>query len=323
MSETSVTALANDVRSAAMALLWRQWRAVGASVSASGAANALVDPEALIMMSLWMLDHEQRLADVAGSWITVNSALVSIQRLRNLRDDFPTIAAERLSALAKVAIRDGKNPRWESLELKRTLDLGLRANKTRAAEVPLRSWATLMFQLRRGMGVGAKADALAFVLATNATAGDRPDWASVSMIAEAISYTSAAVRRVADDLAAARFIRSLETVEGERRAQRMYSARTVAWLQLLEIGTHQPGWAYWRERFLFIIALLDWLAQLEKKSISAYARDVRAREILERHRAALLQDRVVDKHEFAAAELNFALLEKAARSLCTSITNRG
>ncbi len=320
MSDDVATKLANEVREATVRLLWRQWRAVGAPVSGSGPANAIVDLEALLLMSLWMVDHERRLADLAVSWVRINSPLVGIQRLGNLRADFPPVVHERLSALAAVGMREAKDARWKSLRTNVSVELGQRKNKERAVEVRLYSWATLFLQLRRGMGVGAKADVLAYVLGTSTVP---TGWASVSTIAGAVRYTPASVRRAASDLAGARFIRSLDTVEGERRAQRMYSADAVAWGQLLRISTHQPGWIYWRDHFLFIVDLIGWLDTPTKKSVSAYARDVGARELLNRHAAALLRDRIVDSLEFAGAELNMEYLTQAWRQLASWIENRG
>jgi len=320
MSASAAPDLATEVREAAIRHLWRQWQAVGGAVSGPGQANAIVDPEVLILTSLWILDHERRLADVTGSWVRINSALLSIQRLGNLSRQFPEIAIERLGSLAAVGLA-AKDIRWKSLRSKRaSSDLGMRDNKVRAIEAPLRSWATLMLQLRRGMGVGAKADVLTYLLGINVTG---LEWASVATIAEETGYTPAAVRRVADDLAAASFIRVPGTGEGGRSLQRMYSADPAAWVQLLRIGTHQPGWGYWRERFLFVIALLQWLESLRSRKVSAYARDVEARELLTRHIGAIRRDRVVDPMELSGAELNAEYLNRVAKALINWMGNRG
>ncbi len=320
MQGPSATDLASKVRDATLRYLWRQWQSVGATVTGSGQANAIVDPEVLILVSLWMIDFEQRLADVTTSWVRINSSLLSIQRLGNLRDEFPKPVADRLSALAVVGMEDAKDLRWKSLRRSRPPELGARSNKVRAVEVRLSSWATLLLQLRRGMGVGAKADVLTFLLGTS---GAQAEWANVASIADATRYTPAAVRRVADDLAAARFIRVPGTTESDRGLQRMYSADPPAWAQLLRIGVHQPGWGYWRERFLFIIELLNWMDGLSQREVSPYARDVEARELLNRHGAALLRDRVIDSIEFSGAELDMAYLERASLALASWIENRG
>jgi hypothetical protein len=320
MSAPSVVDLANEVREATIRFLWRQWQAVGATVASGTQANAIVDPEVLILASLGMLEHERRLSDVIAGWVELNSKLVSIQRLGNLRDDFPPAVAERLSALATFGVKEAKDPRWHSLRRGGKAGLGERSNKVRAMPVGFGSWATLQLQLRRGMGVGAKADVLAFLLGV---AGNPGDWTSVATIAAALRYTPTAVRRVADDLAAARYIRTPGSAEGDRTLQRMYSADAMKWAQLLGVARQSPGWGYWRERFLFLLELLAWLEVLFKSKVSPYARDVGARELLTRHSAAFRRDRVIDPDEFSAAELNWAYIDKAARSLVGWMTNRG
>ncbi len=217
-------------------------------------------------------------------------------------------------------MEEAKDARWKSLHGNVTAELGQRGNKERAVEVRFTTWATLLLQLRRGMGVGAKADVLGCVLGLNVVT---TQWASVSTLARAVAYTPASVRRAADDLAESSFIRSLDTVEGERSTQRLYSANTVAWTQLLRIATYQPGWIYWRDHFLFIIDLLSWLDTSAKKPMSAYAQDVGARDLLTRHGTALLRDRVVDSGEFAGAEVNMDYLTQVWRQLANWMENRG
>jgi hypothetical protein len=319
MPDATPIALANEVREATLRVLWRQWRAIGASVSNVGPANALVDPEALLLMSLWMFDHERRLSDIAVSWTQANSQLLSIQRLRNLRPAFPVPVSQRLSALAAIAAREAKDARWNSLRGRTAADLGLRTAKPRAIEVRVYSWATLLLQLRRGMGVGAKADVLACVLGLSNVPNE--SWASVSTIATAVGYTPTSVRNVSDDLAGARFIRSLDMVGGERSTQRLYSGDAKPWATLLRIGTHQPGWIYWKDIYLILIDLMAWLEALEKKPMSEYAQDVGARDILVRHGTSLLRDRILDQTDFAGAELDMAYLGQVWRQLANWLDN--
>jgi len=211
--------LANELREAIATYLWKQWRAVGA-MSSEPPARIIVDPEALILMSLWMVTREQRLSDLLWSWIEVNSSLVSIRRLGNLAERFPDRVQRLLGALADGRIQEKKDGRWKSLRSKPDGAFHHRASKTRAAPPQFVSSATLTLQLRLGLGVGVKADVLTLLLGTNV---GRQEWSSVSTIADALGYTVAATRRAADDLARAKFILALET--GEQRAQRMFSAQ--------------------------------------------------------------------------------------------------
>lgn len=320
MPEPTAIEAAKELREATLGYLWRQWRAVGATVSSGSPARIIVDPEALILMSLWMLEHERRLADVIWSWVSVNSSLLSVQRLGNLRESFPPEVSHRLSALAEHRLREAKDPRWKSLKTHKAEELGERSAKTRAIQPRLNSWATLMLQLRLGLGVGVKADALTFVLGLNPAGSE---WASVAMIADALGYTPAAVRRAADDLVRARFIRTLDTAESESAAQRMFSSQAVDWAALLNLSVNQPGWGFWRERYLFVIDVLTWLDREESKPTGDYARDVAAREILNRHGLALRKDRIVEPLEFASSELSLAYLIQTSKAFATWLGNYG
>ncbi len=291
---------------------------MGATVSTGAMARAIVDPEVLILMSLWMVEDEQRLADVVWSWTTRNSPLLSIQRLRNLGTSFPAEVRARLSALAATRVAEG-DPRWKSLRTRKAEPLGERTGKARAVEPPLASWASLMLQLRLGLGVGVKADVLTFMLgSSNLT----PEWASVATIADALGYTAAGVRRAADDLARARFIRSLDTTPGAKTSQRMFTGHPGSWNNVLGIGYEMPGWGYWRERCRFVIDLLTWL-EGEADRGTDYVRDVGAARLLKAHGATLRRDQVVDAIEYSDAELGFEYLAAAARSLMRWLENNG
>jgi len=54
---------AQVLRSAALSVLGRQWRAGGGQTATRGAAEAIVDPEALVLLSLALAGDEPRLAD--------------------------------------------------------------------------------------------------------------------------------------------------------------------------------------------------------------------------------------------------------------------
>ncbi len=320
MPEATAIDLAKELREATLSYLWRQWKAVGATVASGSPARIIVDPEALILMSLWMLEHERRLADVVWSWVNVNSSLLSIQRLGNLRASFPPEVSHRLSALAEHRLVEAKDPRWKSLKTLKTEALGERSAKVRAVQPRLNTWATLTLQLRLGLGVGVKADALAFVLGLNPAGSE---WVSVAMMADALGYTPAAVRRAADDLARARFIRTLDTAESEQAAQRMFSSQATLWASLLGLSINQPGWGFWRERYLFVVDVLTWLDREESKPTGDYARDVQAREILNRHGLALRKDRIVEPLDFAGADLNMNYLVSAAKAFANWLSNYG
>jgi hypothetical protein len=319
MPETSALATGKELREATLRYLWCQWKAVGATVQSNNTAQIVVDPEALILMSLWMLEHERRLTDVVWSWVNLNSALLSIQRLSNLRKDFPPEVSRRLSALAEYRVMEARDPRWKSLKTSKSVELGERTSKLRAVEPRFDSWATLMLQVRLGLGVGVKADVLTIVLGTNAFG---TEWLSVAAIADTLGYTTAAVRRAADDLARARFIKPLDTPESDQAAQRMFTAQVAPWASLLG-QSGSPRWGYWPERYQFVIDALTWLERAASQPTLGYASDVEAREILQRHGVALRKDRIIDSQEFAVADLNLDYLVVASKAFVTWLGNHG
>jgi len=313
MPNASLSSLAKDLRHSAMELAWSQWGALGASVTTTTTAQAIVDPEALILLSLMLRHHERRLTDVLESWMALNSSLISVQRIKNLRDGFPHLASAELQWIAGVAVEQGKDARWASLvSASAEPDIHPRRNKTRAVEARFRTAATLMLQLRRGMGVGVKADILSCLIGVW---NQGREWASATMLAEATGYTSAAVRRAADDLAAARFIRALESVESSTASQRMYTAELPAWKSLLQVGEVGLKWRWWAERMAFVADLLTQEETVRDRAVSRYAYETLARELIERHRDTLTRDRLVNPSEFAQVADWPALLEKSVGAM--------
>lgn len=318
---------ADTLRDAALDLLWRQWRTVGATADAPGEARAIVDPEALVLMSLAMQAHERRLVDVTGAWVQRNASLLSIQRLRNLAGGFPAPVPTSLAALARVAVEQAKDLRWRSLLDPGAPPLGMRDGRLRSLEAPLGRWQAVVLQLRRGIGVGVKADALAFLLGAHLEA----EWWSVAAIASATGYTPAAVRRAADDLAAARFVRAPATAARVRGTQRLYGIDLAHWKALLGVSAEHPGWGYWPERFAFVLDVLAWsdrriadapASQVAEPAIARHAENIEARALLERHEAALLHDRVAATDDLLRAPRDLALLERVIEALASWLRNR-
>ncbi len=272
----------------AVETVWQQWGVIGAQANDRRPSNqAVIDPEALLLMSLALLEHERRLADIIASWVTLNSSLLSVQRVRNIARTFPPSVQRRLEAVAVLGMRDAKDMRWKSAAGKASAPLTSRTAKLRTTEPAFLHSATLLLQLRQGMGVGVKADLFAYLL----TCDNRNErWASTAAMARMLGYTHAAVRRNADDLAAARFIRRMETVDPDTSASRLYMAEAGHWAGALHLGVIQQGWRDWRARFAFIADVLDTSASLTSHGATEFAVDVACRELLEKHRDALTRD---------------------------------
>lgn len=321
--------LAARLRHATLDVVWRQWRALGAGAAArSGqgghAPQALIDPEALLLVSLLLMSDERRLADLLHDWGARNSDLLSVQRVKNLAAAYPAeVQSQLLNHLtwfATIARDKGKDLRWRSIVGTQHQDMDAidgsdadeeilhqelrnhsravaragatatsvnpaaprtRRGKARSTRARLSSDAAIILRLRLGFGVGVKADLLAYLLA------HVHEWATVREISEGVAYTPAAVRRAAEDLAAARLVESLE---GQPAS---YRITYEPWRELLGLAERPPRWASWQERFVFATAFLNWADAASARPLSPYALGTQGREFLERYRSALERDLVV------------------------------
>ena len=268
-------------REAALVACWEQWRGLGAFAGASGShrgAASIVDPEALVLLSLLIRDEERRLDDFLGWWATAGARLLSVQRARNLARRFPERARDRLGAFARLAAEAGDR-RWRRHRAEGgAFALAPREGKG-ADRLALYEGPALVLRLRAGFGVGAKADLLAFLLGKG---GER---AGVKEAAEALGYTEVAVRAAAQEMALARFVE-----EGPARPAR-YAADPEAWAGLLGFGGGgpqggggaPPAWRHWAGVFAFLAGVLAWAEAGREAAWSPYVWGSRARDLWERH----------------------------------------
>lgn len=340
--------LAAELRHAVLSVAWRQWRVLGAGAAITPAArttsradrrsghlHTLIDPEALVLVSLTLVREERRLRDLLRDWGARNSDLLSVQRVKNLKADYPDSVrdplARQLAWFATVARDVGKDLRWRSLAQGAGTEghgawfdsipekpegfggTGARAHgayapegastKSRATRARLMAGETLILRLRLGLGVGVKADLLGFLLAR------ADEWATVRDIADAIGYTVAAVRRAAEDLAAARFV---EALDGQPTS---YRATYGAWAPLLGLSDHPPRWANWHERFVFATAFFHWAEAARERPLSAYAFGAHGRRLLEQYRVAFERDSIAYWSAHSQVQDWGAFVSQSVRSL--------
>jgi hypothetical protein len=244
--------------------------------------RSVIDPEALVLLSLYVSVDERRLMDLVAWWAAKGSRLTSLQRLRGLAKRFPAhVGHDGLSTFATMASEAGDR-RWKKDAAGNTPEW-VRPMKGPDA-LQLVEPAALWPRLRAGFGVGTKADILVFLI------GMAGAWASASTISFSIGYSGVAVRTAASEMALARLIRETQT----RPTQ--YVAPTGPWAELLELNSSEtnwtnerrvPRWRYWSEMFAFLVEAMEWsrlvtTGQLPSERVQAS----RARDILDKYQLA-------------------------------------
>jgi hypothetical protein len=261
-------------------------------------AHSVVDPEALVILSLLMKEDERRLEDILSNWAANNSTLLSVQRTKNLAADYAGKANTQLSWFAGLAVALGKDSRWRSLAghsvtERETPFSSKQVNRQWKTRAKLADQAALLLRLRLGFGVGIKADLLGFLLTTSNA------WTSVREACAATGYTVSAVRRAAEDMAAARLIH----VSTELPVT--YRARWEAWNEVLGFPGALPPWRYWHPRFAFASAFLEWARAAAERPLTPYSVSVKLRELMERHRRAFAGVRAWEEEAEPLSELTF------------------
>lgn len=271
MSKPSVELLTRELEDITTDLLWRQWRAVGGSAVTDNQWNAIVDPEAVVLASLFFAEREPRISDILFSWVEINASLLSAQRLRNAQKIYPREVAERVASFVASARSLHKHPRWRHLsaDLVPDDDHQREPRVSRAAQPSNASGSTLLLRLRSAMGVGVKADVLAVLLGR-----DRPT--TVRDLSALLDYTAAGTRMAVQDLARAGFIFD---VGGRPSA---FVAPENEWQALLKID-QRPRWVSWNHWFALVVELLSLIERSQRKGMSSYALDVSMRELVDRH----------------------------------------
>ena len=283
MSETRSAGIADVAAATAVGACWAQWAALGAPVASPGRRlpSAIIDIEALIVLSTLMAEKERRLLDLVAWWARVGSGLTSVQRFRSVADAFPASARDGAFVFAGLAEAAGDR-RW-SRRVDR--DAALPTVREKGVDVPrLTEDSALWLRLRAGLGVGAKADMIAYLL------GTRGAWASVRDIARATGYSTVAIRTATSEMALAGFIREA----GDRPAR--YSAPSESWAGLLALAGQPPvapPWHAWSEIFAFLAGVGEWTAAVGAPDAPGpHVLGSRARDLMERHATAFALERV-------------------------------
>jgi hypothetical protein len=133
---------------------WRQWTAIGVT-GRTEPATAPVDPEALIILTARLGDHDARLRDAAIDWCVAAGYLVNGSRLTHIMSTAGLVSDPAIAQfLATVAAAGG--PVWGG----RDVAPAPYSARGKVLLTSLTGDARLLLRLRASVGVNARADIL-------------------------------------------------------------------------------------------------------------------------------------------------------------------
>lgn len=268
MWRSTVDSIARVAETTAVELAWTQWGAIS-STPVSGRttrANGVVDPEALILLSLVVADHERRLLDIVAARAREVSQFVSVQRMRTVARWGAPAAVTAVSTFAAMAYAGG-DARWRKLAETAMVN-GSSPRVKQLGALRLGLPAALMWRLRAGFGVGIKSDLLTILLASDAMY-------TVSGLATEAGYTTRGVRDALDELVAAQLV---QRVHGPVTGFRLVPE---GWPVVL--GYDLPDWRPWASLTMFLTHVMAWTAVARQENMTPYVASSRARDLIENH----------------------------------------
>ncbi len=93
----------------ALTHLWNQWSILGVSGAGETTDLGIVDPEALILLSISFAEHDLRLFDELLSWLVENGGLINTKRLLKLQNQYEFEVKRMLAGMAEHISRKHSN----------------------------------------------------------------------------------------------------------------------------------------------------------------------------------------------------------------------
>lgn len=271
-------------------LLWRQWTQLGVAGTAEHYDHLIIDPEALLLFTMEFGRYDPRLFDEVVDWCMQNERWLSLQRLKNLAENWERdISTRSLKALANTMKSSARKHRWQTLaqiEIKKPaepivffidindtpmpimeqrdiffVETGLLrhpiATRGLSASIPMDAKSLLVLKLRSLFGLGPRAEIVTYLLT-------HPN-VNVSEIAYATGYTRPPVQETMNDLVEGHYVMINQT-----RSRKLYSIDAERWKCLIRIDEPFPRWMDWPHIFNTLNQLQDFFVEIERKTLSEY-----------------------------------------------------
>lgn len=100
-----------------LAILWKQWTALGIAGGGNVEKALIIDSEALLLLSMTAGRFDARLFDEVIDWLETNGRFISIARLKNIAGKFDFKGLPQFTAIANILSRDSSlQMKWRTLK---------------------------------------------------------------------------------------------------------------------------------------------------------------------------------------------------------------
>lgn len=279
------------LREPLLALLWRQWSALGVSGHGGSRARAMIDPEALVLVSTVFARYDARLFDEMFDWLRTNGTWINVLRLTRLQKEHALGDATILGAMAEHLTTGSAHLKWKVLA-----KAGKRSSEGRPlfphlpvpnqADEKFRHWgwlrpaveyrglsrtprpdqaAAFLLKLRALFGRQSRAEVMAWLLAHEA--------GHPAQIARETGYFRGSIQNVLNELELSGHIQATR-----RGREKLFAARKEHWKFLITWtdGGGFPGWLPWPALFTLFQGVHD-LA--ERPGFTGFSDDLQAIEL--------------------------------------------
>jgi hypothetical protein len=241
----------DSLREAALGRLAAQWTSLGGQLDGP-AETRVVDPEALIAATARLAPADPRLAEVALAWGIRHGSAVNGARLRTVAAELNSAA--QVGALAR-AVRSAGGPPWPTVAGTDAIGAASpwSAIDPRPGLVVVRDLAAsarLVWRLRAGFGVNARADILAALL-------QAPVPLSIADLAVRTRFGKRTVAGAVADMALAG-LADVDRVGNADRVRLADRAPVRAWLPAPVAPSHDEA-----SRWRCVLAALDLQVRIE------------------------------------------------------------
>lgn len=267
------------------ALAWSVWAELGVSGWERHHRRWCVDPEALVVFTVWLGDTDARLRDEATDWCVRYGTWLSATRLANVMAGASKQTLDRFGEFA-ATVCEHSPQRWRGATKARKYKPTGRSRLESFAAPSL-----VDMRLRALMGVGARAEVMRLLLSAPSVALPASDL---------VDDAGFKKRNIADALESLRWGGAL-AVERKRNQLQYFLADAHAWRSV--VGELPDVWPRWTSLLTVLATLTD--AQEKLEDVPTKVRNVELAKLVRAHAHAIERARL-PAPPAPSAEVSFA-----------------